>query len=353
MKTITKIFLVICTVLFMTTVTHAKNYQWQLVQSWDEESLYSEMVNRFVQTTKQLSKGQLTINIISSKKGEKPLNVFDLVQQGQYQIGHSDSSYWREKDSNTTFFSSIPFGMTTPEMYAWFYNGGGIELMTKVYDQYGLLSFPGGNTGHQMGGWFRREIKCLAGLRGIAMHMNSAAADVMKSIGVNVVNIPVQDQYISLASGSLAAVSSVNPAVDVDLGFHNIAPFYYTGWNAPSSEMQFLINADEFSKLPENLQQIVKLSMRLSAYDMYTKFNHQNGVKLAEIRKDFPNVKFRSLPPEIIKALNLSSRSYTQSQAEKGNDLTREIVSSIDAYKRLIRPWTRYSNQAYLNNSGI
>lgn len=331
----------------------AKTYQWTLAQSWEKDSLFSEAVNRFVTLSEELSGGRMKIKVETQEDHKKPLQIFDLVQEGKYQIGHSESAYWRKKDRNTLFFSSVPFGMIAPELYSWFYHGGGMELMEKVYDKYGLLSFPGGNTGNQMVGWFRREVQCLAGLRGITMRMTGIAGEVMRNVGVNIIDMPSNDLYPALDEGELDAVGYVGPAVDFKLGFYKIAPFYYTGWNAPSSEMQFIINKKAFASLPADLQGIMRKSMRLAAYDMYTKITHENGVKLTQIRKDFPNIKFRAFPPDIMKVLNRETQRLIQDIGEQGDDLTREIIASMDGYKRTMRVWTRIGDQAYLNNTGI
>ncbi len=331
----------------------AKNYNWTLAQTWDKNSLFSEAVNRFVELTENLSGGRLTIKVDTQEDHKKSSAIFDMVQQGEYQMGHAESSYWRKKDRNTLFFSSVPFGMITPEIYSWFYHGGGMELMEKVYSQYGLLSFPGGNTGNQMVGWFRREVQCIEGLKGMTMRMTGIAGEVMRNIGVNIVDMPSNQLYPALDEGELDAVGYIGPAVDFDLGFYKIAPFYYTGWSAPSSEMQFLINDKAFKELPDDLQNIVVKSMRLAAYDMYTRITHENGAKLTQIKKDFPNIKFRAFPPDIMKSLNRETQRLIQDISDQGDDLTREIIASLDDYKRNMRVWTRIGDQAYLNNSGI
>lgn len=329
----------------------AKTINWNLAQSWESDSPLAYSVKQFVSLTNQLSGGQLKIKVITQEQHKNPLGIFDLVKEGKYEMGHSESSYWRKKDRNTLFFSSVPFGMVAPELYSWFYHGDGMQLMEKVYSKYGLLSFPGGNTGNQMMGWFKREVECLANLKGLKIRMTGIAGEVMRNVGVNVVDVPSNELYQSLDDGDLDAVSYFGPAIDFDLGFYKIAPYYYTGWHAPSSEMQFLINQEAFAKLPISLQQVVKNSMRLAAYDMYTKITHENGVKLNKIKEDFPNIKFRALPSSVTRRLIRETRRLMRDIGEQGDDLTREIMSSMEAHKNNSRKWTRIGEQAYLNNS--
>ncbi len=350
MKRIHQIALIIF--LFSTSnVIDAKTYKWRLAQSWESDSPLAYSVKQFISLTNQLSAGQLKITVESQEQHKKPFGIFDLVKSGKYEMGHSESSYWRKKDRNTLFFSSVPFGMIAPELYSWFYHGDGIRLMEKVYSKYGLLSFPGGNTGNQMMGWFRREVQCLANLKGLKMRMTGIAGEVMRNVGVNVVDVPSNELYKSLDDGDIDAVGYFGPAIDFDLGFYKVAPYYYTGWNAPSSEMQFLINQDAFEELPKSLQQVIKNAMRLAAYDMYTKITHENGVKLNKIKEDFPNIKFRALPNSVTRRLIRETRRLMNDIAEQGDDLTREIMSSMETHKNNSRKWTRIGEQAYLNNS--
>lgn len=353
MKKTHKIIIALLLSATLITPASAQKYTLKLVQSWQKDSLFSEAVNRFVEMSESLSNGRLDIQVSTVNELKKTDSIFDLVQQGEYAMGHTDSSFWRKKDRNTLFFSSVPFGMITPEMYSWFYHGGGMELMKKAYSKHGLLSFPGGNTGSQMNGWFSREVECLHGLRGLSMRMTGLGGEVMRNIGVNIVDVPDNQLYGQLDTGELDAVGYVGPAVDFKLGFYKIAPYYYTGWNAPSSEMQFLMNEKVFNQLPDDLQNIVISSMRLSAYELYTKVMHENGVKLALIKKDFPNIKFRAFPSDVIRALQRESTRLVEDIIDQGDDLTLEITESMAKYSKEMRAWTRIGDQAYLNNSGI
>ena len=350
MKKFILLFL-ICTL--TSTSSWAKTYNWRIAQSWEKDSLFSEAVNRFAEVSQKLSNGRIKITVDTQENLKNSASIFDMVQKGQYEMGHSDSSYWRKVDRNTLFFSSVPFGMITPELYSWFYHGGGMDLMKKVYSKHGLLSFPGGNTGSQMVGWFRREVKCIEGLRGITMRMTGLGGEVMRNVGVNVVDTSVDQLYPKLNSGELDAVGFIGPAVDFKLGFYKIAPYYYTGWNAPSSEMQFLVNQQKFDQLPDDLQKVIVAAMRLAAYDLYTKTLHENSEKLALIKKDFPNIKFRSFPSDVIRTLHRESTRLVQDIVDQGDGLTKEIVSSMEQYSRNMRSWTRIADQAYLNNSAI
>jgi TRAP-type mannitol/chloroaromatic compound transport system substrate-binding protein len=141
---------------------------WKLAQTWGTGfPIFGDAVIKMADMVKEMSGGELEIRIDSSNKHKAAFGILDMVNAGQYQMGHSASYYWKGKEPSAMFFTTMPFGMIAPEQYAWFYYGGGMELMQRVYDKHGVYSFPGGNTGNQMGGWFRKEINTLDDLQGL------------------------------------------------------------------------------------------------------------------------------------------------------------------------------------------
>ena len=358
MKKIKILAFVITILLNFSVVSPAfsQNYQWRLAETWPKDfPLFGDAVKKMVAHVEQLSNGRLKIDIISSEQHKKPQGIFELVQDsGGYEMGHSASYYWKDRDVNMLFFTTLPFGMTAVEQYSWFYNAGGIELMQRAYGKHGLLSFPGGNTGNQMGGWFRKEIKSTADLKDLKMSMPGLAGDVIETLGVKTINnIPPNQLFNALKSGRIDALEWVGPSLDLDLGFHKIAPFYYTGWNEPAAELQFLVNQKAYEKLPKDLQHVLKVSMRLAAYDTYIAINHASINNLERLRADFPNIKIRSFPADVIRALRKKTVEQIYEFAKDGDSLTQEIILSLFSYKDKARVWTRISDQAYLNNSGI
>ena len=156
-----------------------------------------------------MSNGRLDIKIDAANKHKSPFRVLDMVKGGQYDMAHSTSYYWKGKDINTLPFTSMPFGLTSPEQYAWFYYGGGMELMQKVYEKHGVLSFPGGSTGVQMGGWFRKEINTLDDLKGLKMRIPGFAGEIMAKLGVQVTNNAPGELYTSLERNTIDALEWV------------------------------------------------------------------------------------------------------------------------------------------------
>ena len=171
----------------------------KLAETWGPNyPIFGDATKKLAAMVDEMSGGRLRITIDSANKHKAPLGVLDMVKSGQYDMGHSASYYWKGKDPNTLYFTSMPFGMTAPEQHAWFYYGGGMELMEKVYAKHGVLSFPGGNTGNQMGGWFRKEINSVDDLQGLKMRIPGFAGEVLAKVGAKPTNIAPGELYTAL-----------------------------------------------------------------------------------------------------------------------------------------------------------
>lgn len=334
-----------------TSAEAAAKYRWKLAMTWPTNfPIFGDAVKKMAKLVNQMSNGDMVIRIDSKNKHKAPFGILDMVKAGQYEMGHSASYYWKGKDINMVFFTTVPFGMTAPEQYAWFYYGGGIELMNKVYAKHGVYSFPGGNTGNQMGGWFRKEIKSLADLKGLKMRIPGLAGEVFAKLGVVVTNIPAGELYTALDRGSIDALEWVGPSLDLNMGFHKIAPYYYTGWHEPATELQFLVNKKKFDALPKHLQVIMKTAMEFAAYDMYARSYNDSAVNWAKIKKDYPNIKIRTFPKAVIAKLKVENQKILQKIASK-NPQFKEIYESQKAYMKKTRAWTEISDYSYLKDN--
>ena len=324
---------------------------WKLAMTWPTNfPIFGDAVVKMTELVYAMSDGQMEIRIDSKNKHKAPFGVLDMVKEGQYEMGHSASYYWKGKDVNTMFFTTMPFGMIAPEQYAWFYYGGGMDLMRKVYDQHGVYSFPGGNTGNQMGGWFQKEINSLEDLNGLKMRIPGFAGEVLSKLGVVVTNIPAGELYTALDRGTIDALEWVGPSLDLNMGFHKIAPFYYTGWHEPATELQFLVNHDKFNALPKQLQEILTIAMQYAAYDMYARSYHDSAENWAKIQEEYPDIKIRTFPAEVIAAMKAENQKLLDETAAS-NPLFKEILESQQAYMKKAREWTAISDYAYLKDN--
>ena len=329
----------------------APKYRWKLAMTWPTNfPIFGDAVIKMADMVKEMSNGEMEIRIDSKNKHKAPLGILDMVKAGQYQMGHSASYYWKGKDMNTLFFTTMPFGMIAPEQYAWFYYGGGMELMKEVYTKHGVYSYPGGNTGNQMGGWFQKEINSLDDLKGLKMRIPGFAGEVLSQLGVVVTNIPPGELYTALDRGTIDALEWVGPSLDLNMGFHKIAPYYYTGWHEPATELQFMVNQKAFDKLPKHLQKIVEVAMELAAYDMYARSYNDSAVNLDKITKEYPNIKIKTFPKEVIAAMKAANEQLLTKYSAKDPEF-KKIHDAQTAYMKMARRWTEISDYAYLKDN--
>jgi TRAP-type mannitol/chloroaromatic compound transport system substrate-binding protein len=327
-----------------------KSYRLKLAETWPSNfPIFGDATKNMAAMADKMSNGRLKISIDSTNKHKAPLGVFDMVRAGQYDMGHSASYYWKGKDPNTLFFTTMPFGMTAPEQYGWFYHGGGMELMKKVYDKHGVLSFPGGNTGNQMGGWFQKEINSVEDLQGLKMRIPGFAGEVLAKLGAKPTNIPAGELYTALERRTIDALEWVGPSLDLRMGFHKIAPYYYTGWHEPATELQFMINKKSWDKLPADLQEILRVAMRTAAYDMYVQSYHASGENWAKMKSEYPEIKIKTFPKPVIAAMEKANSELLAEQAA-GDPLAKEIIDSQAGYLKQVRVWSDISDVAYLNS---
>jgi len=324
---------------------------WKLATTWGPTlSPFSDTVLAFSETVKKMSGGNFIITVDFANKHKSPFGVFDMVKLNQYQMGHSASYYWKGKDTAFLPLTSMPFGLTASETYAWFYYGGGMELANKLYNKHNMYFFPGGNTGVQMGGWFRKEVKTLDDIKGLKMRIPGFAGEIFSKLGLVVTNIAPGELYTSLERGTIDALEWVGPGMDIKMGFHKIAPYYYTGWHEPGSEMQFLVNKEAFDKLSDKNKEIVRVAMRMTAYDMYEKNYAMSAEAWDKMIKENPNIKIKTFPKPVMDAMKKANQELLAKMKEE-NPMFKEIVESQEKFQQKARKWTEMSEYYYVKDN--
>ncbi|NQY52597.1 MAG: TRAP transporter substrate-binding protein DctP [Campylobacteraceae bacterium] len=330
-----------------------KIYKLKLATTWGSSAV--PLINaskNLASYVEKMSNGRLLIRVDSANKHKSPFGVFDMVKAGSYDMAHTSSYFYKGKDINMMPFTTMPFALTAPELNAWFYHAGGLDLMKKVYSKHGILAYPGGNTGVQMGGWFKEEIKTLDDLKGLKMRIPGFAGEIMTKLGVLVTNIAPGDLYTSLERGTIDALEWVGPGMDIKMGFHKVANYYYTGWHEPGPDTQFYINKKKFNKLPKDLQMILEVAMKASSSDMYTYNYHLSGLAWSKMKKDYPSIQIKSFSKEIVKELKKENQKLITKIKSK-NPLFNEIITSQENYLKQVRPWTIISDYLYIKENKL
>jgi len=341
--------LLICFLSFISLLSaDIKVHTLTLASSWGEQiPILGSAPFKIAKLADEMSDGRLKIKIDLPQKHKAPLGIMDMVKEGLYDIGYTTPVYYKGKDYKLVFFMTVPFGMTTTEQYAWYYHGGGKELSQKTYAPHGLISYPGGSVGMSMGGWFKKEIKTLEDLKGLKIRISGQGGDVMARLGVNAMSTPPGELYMAMETGVLDAVEWIAPAFDMAMGFHKVAPYYYTGWSKPSGEGQYLINKKKFDTLPEDLKVILESAIKITARELLDESNDANAKTWAQMQKEYPHVKINHFPKEIMRALKISAQEVEEEQARK-DPLYREILESQRSYIAKMRPWSMIGEFDYL-----
>ncbi len=352
MKLIVRSLAVVCALaLLASTAWAGPRVRWKLAMSWPSTlTPFATTVEKMAKMVSDMSGGNFTIRIEGSEKTKAAFGVLDMVKGGQFEMGHSASYYWKGKDMTLVFFTTVPFGMNVEEQNAWFYYGGGMQLMEKNYAKFGVYSFPGGNTGEQMGGWFQKEIKSLDDLKGLKMRIPGLAGEVMAKLGVNVTNIPAGELYTSLDRGTIDALEWVGPGMDIKMGFHKIAPYYYTGWHEPATELQYLVNKKAFDKLPKDYQAMLVTAMKAAAADMFTDNFAASVDAWQKMKKDYPRIQVKTFPLPVLKAMKKATDEILNEDAAKDASF-KEVLDSQRAYMKKARVYTEISEFDYIKTA--
>ncbi len=312
---------------------------WRLASSFPKslDTIYgaAEIMARRVA---QLTDGRFNIRVFPGGELVPALQVMDAVHANTIEMGHSASYYYFGKDATFAFDTAIPFGLTARQQTAWMDQGGGRQLMRDFFADYGIINFMGGNTGCQMGGWFRKEVNTPKDLSGLKMRVGGFAGRVMQKLGVVPQQIAGGDIYPSLEKGTIDAAEWIGPYDDEKLGFNKVAPYYYTpGWWESSAQLSFYVNRKEWEKLPKEYQYALEVATYEAHLAMQAMYDARNPAALARLIKN--GTKLRTFSRPILDACYKAAQQVIDEEAEKN-----------PKFKKVLDPWRRFrqdQNQWY------
>ena len=234
--------------------------RWRLASSFPKSlDTIHGAADVFAKAVKNMTGGKFEISVHAAGELMPAFGVVDGVQQGSVEMCHTAPYYFFGKDETFALGCAIPFGLNSRQMTAWMYEGNGLKLMREFYAKFNIVNFPGGNTGAQMGGWYRKEIKSLADIKGLKMRIGGFGGKVLERIGGVPQNIPGGEIYQALEKGTIDAAEWVGPYDDLKLGFNKVAPnYYYPGWWEGGPELDFFINNKAFEALSPEYKAIVE-----------------------------------------------------------------------------------------------
>ncbi|MGE0739640.1 TRAP transporter substrate-binding protein [Sulfurimonas sp.] len=303
-------------------------------------------VEKFAQRLKDISGGSLEIKIYPKNTLVPDLAVFDACSSGQIDAFHSGPYYWKGKNSAFSLYSGIPFGFSAEEINSWMLFGGGFELWRAQYEKYNLHPFMGGNTNIQMGGWFREEIKSLSDMNGLKMRIPGLGGEVFSKMGVNSVLLPAGEIYTSLERGVIDATEWVGPALDIKMGFHKVAPFYYSGWHEPGSILEVTFNKQFWDKLSSEHQGMIEVAANEMNSNMTYEFHYENIHALKRLKE--LNIEIRQFPQDVVEAGKKALQEVLKDFSQQNSDF-EVVYKSIQNHLALSKEWSDASLRYFLN----
>ena len=295
--------------------------KWRLTSSFPKnlDTIYGA-AEEFAKAVSEMTDKRFQIQVFAANEIVPPLAAADAVQKGTVEMAQTASYYYFGKDPTFAFGTAVPFGLNARMQNAWMYQGGGMELMNEFYKKFNIHGLPCGNTGCQMGGWFRREVKAPSDLRGLKMRIGGFAGTVMAKLGVVPQQIPGGEVYSSLEKGTIDAAEWVGPYDDEKLGFAKIAPYYYyPGWWEGGAMLHHFFNLDKWNALPANYKAIVTTASAMSNQWMLSKYDALNPVALKTLLGG-GQARLQAFSPSIMEAsLKASLEVYNEVSAKNAD----------------------------------
>ena len=320
--------------------------RWRLSSSFPKplDTIYGA-AEVFAAKVKAMSGGKFEISTHAGGEITPPFGVVDAVQQGSIEMAHTAPYYFHGKNECFALGCAIPFGLNSRQMTAWVYEGNGLKLMREFYAKYDMTSFPGGNTGAQMGGWYRKEIKSVADLKGLKMRIGGFAGRVLERMGSVPQNIPGGEIYTSLEKGTIDAAEWIGPYDDQKLGFNKVAPFYYyPGWWEGGPQLDFLINQKAFNTLSSENKAIVESAAAYAHTDMQAKYDAKNPAALKQLVG--AGTKLRPFPKDVMNlAFKESMALYSELSAK--NEDWKKIYTDYSKFRADSNLWFRFTEASF------
>jgi TRAP-type mannitol/chloroaromatic compound transport system substrate-binding protein len=311
--------------------------QWRMASSFPKslDTLYGA-AELLVKRVAEVTEGRFQIRLFAAGEIVPGLQVLDAVQNATVECGHTAPYYYIGKDPAFAFATALPFGLNARQQNAWMYYGGGLDAMAPLFRQYGCIQFPAGNTGAQMGGWYRREIRSVADLKGLKMRIGGLGGQVLAKLGVVPQQIAGGEIYQALERGTIDAVEWVGPYDDEKLGFHKVARYYYyPGWWEGGPQLSVIVNLRKWEELPRPYQSALETACAESNVHMLARYDAGNPAALKRLVAG--GARLRVFPRPVLEAC-----------LEAANELYAELATKSEHFRRIFESWNRFRSEQFL-----
>lgn len=289
--------------------------------------------------------GKFQIQVFAAGEIVPGPGVVDAVKDGTVPIGHSVGYYFVGKDPTFAFDTGLPFGLNARQHTGWMYEGGGLPLLRDFFKEYNIYNIPCGNTGAQMGGWYRKEIKSLEDLKGLKFRIGGIAGMVLTKLGVIPQQISPGEVYQALEKGAIDAVEFIGPYDDEKLGFNKVAKYYYyPAWWEGGAQQSLYVNLAEWNKLPKEYQTILEDACAYAHHDMLAKYDTKNPAAMKRLIAG--GTQLRPFSNEILKGCYTACMETYDEIAAK-NPRFKKILDHYINYRDDVVPWFNVAEARY------
>ncbi|GAB4204914.1 MAG: TRAP transporter substrate-binding protein [Tibeticola sp.] len=301
----------------------------------------------FTKLVGEMSGGKFTITVHAGGELMPPFGVLDGVSNGTVEMAHTAPYYFFGKDPTYALDCAIPFGLNSRQMTAWMYEGNGLSLMREFYANVGIVNFPMGNTGAQMGGWYRKEIKSVADIKGLKMRIGGFGGKVLERIGGVPQNIPGGEIYQALEKGTIDAAEWVGPYDDLKLGFNKVAPhYYYPGWWEGGPQLTLFVNKKAYDALSSEYKAIIQAAAAYAHTDMQAKYDAKNPAALKTLVSQ--GTKLHPFPADVMNAA-FKAAEEVYAELSASNPAWKKIYADFSAFRRDQNLWFRFTEAGFDN----
>ncbi len=320
--------------------------RWRMVSSFPKnlDTIFGA-AETFSRQVLALSEGKFQISVHAAGEITPAFGVVDAVQQGAVECCHTAAYYFFGKDETFALGCAIPFGLNSRQTTAWMYHGNGLSLMREFYRDYNIINFPAGNTGAQMGGWFRKELHTVADMKGVKMRIGGFGGRIIARIGAVPQNIPGGDIYPALEKGTIDAAEWVGPYDDLKLGFNKIAQhYYYPAFWEGGAQLDLYVNIKAWESLPELYKQIFETAAAQAHVDMQANYDVKNPQALKELYAS--GTKLHAFPRDLMSAAFQAAMDYYEELSAK-NPRWRKVYADFSVFRRDQNLWFRFAEAGF------
>ena len=328
-------------------VVHAQAaIRWRLASSFPKsaDTIFggAEVFAKHVGT---MTGGKFQISVHAGGELMPPFGVVDGIQNATVEMAHTAPYYFFGKDPTFALDCAIPFGLNSRQMSAWMYEGNGMKLMREFYAKFNIVNFPMGYTGAQMGGWYRKEIKSLADIKGLKMRIGGFGGAVLARVGAVPQNIPGGEIYQALEKGTIDAAEWIGPYDDMKLGLNKVAPnYYYPAWWEGGPQLSLYINTKAYEGLSAEYKAIVEAAASHAHVDMQAKYDARNPGALKQLVSQ--GTKLFRFPKDVMDGAFKEAQAL-YSELNASNPAWKKIYEDFAVFRRDQNLWFRFTEAGF------